>query len=59
MRSVQAELGIGSTETLRRRVCQAEVGGGARPGVAADEQARVREPEREERELRRANELAT
>lgn len=57
MRSVQAKLGIGSTETLRKWVRQAEVDGGVRAGVATDEQARVRELEREVRELRRANEI--
>jgi transposase len=42
---------------LRAWVRQAEVDGGARPGVTTDDQARVKELERENRELRRANEI--
>ena len=36
---------------------QAEVDTGARPGVTTDEAARIKELEREVRELRRANEI--
>jgi transposase len=57
MRSIAGKLGIGATETLRKWVRQAEVDGGARPGVATVEQQRVRDLEREVRELRRANEI--
>ena len=35
----------------------AEVDGGARPGQTTEEQTRLRELERENRELRRANEI--
>ena len=46
-----------TSETMRRWVRQAEVDGGARPGVSTEEAKRVRELERENRELRRANEI--
>jgi transposase len=57
MRSIAAKLGIGTTETLRKWVRSAEVDGGQRPGVTTAEQQRIRELEREVRELRRANEI--
>jgi transposase len=57
MRSIAAKLGIGSTETLRNWVRRAEVDGGQRPGVTSDERQRLAELERENRELRRANEI--
>ena len=57
MRSIAEMLGIGTTETLRKWVRQAEVDDGARPGVSTAEQQRMRELERENRELRRANEI--
>jgi transposase len=44
-------------ETLRKWVRQAEIDGGARPGVSSAEAERVKELERENRELRRANEI--
>ena len=44
-------------ETLRLWVRKAEVDGGQRPGVTTDERARIKELERENRELRRANEI--
>ncbi len=46
-----------TSETMRRWVRQAEVDGGARPGVSTEEAKRIRELERENRELRRANEI--
>jgi transposase len=57
MRSIAAKPGIGSTETLRNWVRRAEIGGGRRPGVTSDERQRLTELERENRELRRANEI--
>jgi transposase len=46
-----------SSETLRKWVRQAEVDGGQRPGVTGAEAERIKELERENRELRRANEI--
>ncbi len=53
---VARQLGIG-TETLREWVARAEVDGGRRPGVPTEQQRRLAELERENRELRRANEI--
>src|SRR5215467_2347769 len=53
---VARQLGIGS-ESLRNWVKQAEVDGGQRPGVTSEERRRIAELERENRELRRANEI--
>jgi len=44
-------------ETLRVWVRRAEVDGGHRPGVTTDERERIKQLERENRELRRANEI--
>jgi transposase len=46
-----------TAETLRKWVRQVEVDGGRRPGVSSDEAARIKELERENKELRRANEI--
>ncbi len=46
-----------TAETLRKWVRQAEVDQGVRPGVTSEESERVRGLERENRELRRANEI--
>ncbi|EFL05557.1 predicted protein [Streptomyces sp. AA4] len=54
--SIAAKVGV-SAESLRRWVRQAETDQGARPGVTTAESERVRELERENRELRRANEI--
>ncbi len=53
---ISVQLGIGS-ETLRHWVKQAEVDQGARPGVSTNARERLAELERENRELRRANEI--
>jgi transposase len=53
---VARQLGIGS-ESLRTWVRQAEVDTGRRPGVTTAEQQRIAALERENRELRRANEI--
>jgi len=53
---VAGQLGLGS-ETLRKWVKQAEVDDGERPGVTSEEHQRITELERENRELRRANEI--
>ena len=44
-------------ETLRNWVKQADVDDGRRPGLTTDERARIKELEREVKELRRANEI--
>ena len=56
IRSVAEKLGC-TTETLRRWVRQAERDGGHRPGLTTDERARLKQLERENFELRRANEI--
>ncbi len=54
--SISAKLSI-NHETLRQWVRRAEVDTGARPGVTSEEAARIKELERENKELRRANEI--
>ena len=44
-------------ESLRQWVRRAETDAGFRPGLTTDERARMKELERENRELRRANEI--
>jgi transposase len=46
-----------SAETLRKWVRRAETDDGVRPGLTSDERERLRTLERENRELRRANEI--
>ncbi len=46
-----------STETLRKWLVRSEVDAGRRGGLSSAEQARVKELERENRELRRVNEI--
>src|SRR5712691_890790 len=53
---VAVQLGLGS-ETLRHWVKQAEIDNGQRPGLTTDERQRLAELEKENRELRRANEI--
>jgi transposase len=54
--AVAAKLGV-NRETLRNWVRQAEIDGGRRPGVSTVDAQRIAELERENRELRRANEI--
>ena len=56
LRRIGEQLGI-NPETLRNWVVQAEVDAGERPGVSTEEARRIAELERENRELRRANEI--
>ena len=44
-------------ETLRKWVRQAERDGGRRPGLSTEERDRLRKLEKENKELRRANEI--
>ena len=46
-----------TAETLRKWVRQTEIDGGRRPGVSSAEAQRIKELEREVKELRRANEI--
>ena len=54
--SIAAKFGV-SSETLRKWVRRAEVDGGRRPGLTTEERERLKVLERENRELRRANEI--
>jgi transposase len=55
--SIAVKLGIAAPETLRKWVRRAEVDGGQRPGLSTPERERLAQLERENRELRRANEI--
>jgi transposase len=57
IKSIAAKLGIGTAQSLRNWVLQAEVDAGARPGTSTDDAARIKALERENAELRRANEI--
>jgi len=54
--SIASKIGC-TAETLRKWVRQAERDQGLRPGLTSDERARLKELEREVRELRRTNEI--
>ncbi len=54
--SIAAKLGC-SCETLRNWVRRAERDQGRRPGLTSEERDRIKELDRENRELRRANEI--
>ena len=56
IRSVAGKIGC-NPETLRGWVRQAERDAGHRPGLTTDERTRLATLERENRELRRANEI--
>jgi transposase len=57
MGAVAAKLGIGTTETLRKWVRQAQIDGGKRAGTNSEEHAEIKRLKREVAELRRANEI--
>ena len=54
--SIAAKIGC-TAETLRKWVRQAERDQGQRPGLTTEERERLKQQEREIRELRRANEI--
>src|SRR5450759_4956249 len=56
MTSVAAKLGM-TPETLRIWIRRAQVDGGLRAGLATDERQKLKDLEKENRELRRANEI--
>lgn len=53
---VARQLGVG-TESLRKRVQRAEIDDGKRPDATTEQLRRIAELEKENRELRRANEI--
>jgi len=53
---IAGQLGVGP-ESLRKWVHQAEIDRGTRPGTTSEEARRIAELERENKELRRANEI--
>ena len=55
--AVAQKLGIGSAETVRKWVRQAEVDAGQRCGTGSEESAEIKRLKREVAELRRANEI--
>ena len=56
IRSIAEKMGC-SAEALRNWVRRAEVDTGTRPGLVTDDRQRLKELERENLELRRANEI--
>jgi transposase len=56
MVSIAGKIGC-TAETLRGWVRRVEVDAGHRPGLSSDERAKLKVLERENRELRRANEI--
>ncbi len=56
IRSIAEKIGC-SAESLRKWLRRTEVDSGSRSGVTSDERARMKDLEKENRELRRANEI--
>jgi transposase len=55
--AVAQKLGVGTAETVRKWVRQAEVDAGQRPGTTSEESSELKRLRRENAELRRANEI--
>jgi transposase len=55
--AVAAKLEVGTAETLRKWVRQAQVDAGVRAGTTSEESAELKRLRRENAELRRANEI--
>jgi transposase len=53
---ISKHLGVG-TESLRNWVKQTQIDAGDRPGTTTDERRRIAELEKENRELKRSNEI--
>jgi transposase len=56
LNSIASKIGC-TAETLRKWVRQTEIDKGSRSGLTTSERARLKELERENRELKRANEI--
>jgi transposase len=56
IQSISAKLKV-NHESLRQWVRKVETDAGSRPGLTTDERARMKELEREVKELRRANDI--
>jgi transposase len=56
MQSIARKIGC-TAETLRKWVRQAERDNGRRPGLTTDDKQKIKDLEREVRELKRANEI--
>ena len=56
LKEVAAQLGV-HHESLRNWLKRTDIDEGHRPGLTSDDKARIAELERENRELRRANEI--
>ena len=56
IRSIAEKIGC-SPESLRKWLHRTEIDSGSRSGVTSDERARLKDLEKENRELRRANEI--
>ncbi|TAJ92693.1 MAG: hypothetical protein EPO31_10730 [Gammaproteobacteria bacterium] len=56
LNSIAAKIGC-TTETLRKWVRRAEIDQGRRAGLSSSERERLKQLERENRELKRANEI--
>jgi len=54
--SIAAKIGC-TSQTLRNWVRRSQIDSGQRPGLTSEERARIKELEREVRELRRANDI--
>jgi transposase-like protein len=54
--SIAAKIGC-TAETLRKWIHRHEIDSGRRPGLSSDDRSHLKELERENRELKRANEI--
>jgi transposase len=57
MNAVAEKLGVGTGETVRKWVRQAEIDGGTRSGTTSEESEELKRLRRENSELRRANDI--
>lgn len=55
--AVAQKLGVGTAETVRKWVRQAEINGGSRVGTTSEESAELKRLRRENSELKRANDI--